>query len=153
MPLARSRNVDASGEAIARRATALVGTAYRPGGRGAEGLDCVGLALAALALPSAAPARDHDRRRTSLQALEAELRRCGLRRREGARAVPGDLLVFDVGLRRLHLGITTGTAFVHADAGLGRAVERPFPAPWPLISVWSLEQPPDPEASSWPLSC
>jgi len=32
-------------------------------------------------------------------------------------------------------------AFVHADLGLRRVVERPLPPPWPIVGVWRLVDP------------
>ena len=46
----------------AARAQALVGTRFRPQGRGEGGLDCVGVVIETFALPDHAAARD-DRRR------------------------------------------------------------------------------------------
>ena len=138
------------GDEVARRARSLVGTAYRPKGRDADGLDCVGVAAFALALPAAEVPPAYARRTIVPDALNAGLRACGLRPRRDV--APGDLLVFETGLQQLHLGIATGGAFVHADAGLGRVVERPFPAPWPLAGIWRLGRPPKTERASWPLS-
>jgi hypothetical protein len=41
---------------------------------------------------------------------------------------------------QLHLGIWTGGGIVHADARLGRVVERPGMPPWPVIGAWRTEQ-------------
>ncbi len=47
----------------------------------------------------------------------------GLAAADGERA--GDLLLFAAELGQLHLGVRTAAGFVHADAGLGRVIERP----------------------------
>ena len=42
---------------------------------------------------------------------------------------PGDAILFRIGARQWHLGIKSDTGLIHADAGLGRVVERPGPMP------------------------
>ena len=117
--------------AIAAAAVAAVGTRFRLHGRGAEGLDCVGLVALALraggyagAVPSGYSLRGGDwglLDRLLVRVVEAE---------------PGDVLLMAVGSGQIHLGIRTAGGFVHADAGLRRVVERPGMPPWPLIGVW-----------------
>jgi hypothetical protein len=48
----------------------------------------------------------------------------------------GDIAVHLAGPAQLHLGVATGEGLVHADIGLGRVVERPWPLPWPLVGLW-----------------
>jgi cell wall-associated NlpC family hydrolase len=139
-------------DAVAARARALVGTPYRPQGRSGEGLDCVGVAALALALPAACVPRGYGRRSAGLDLLAAELAGRGLVRRTGGTAEPGDLVVFAAGLGQLHIGIATGPGFVHADAGLRRVVERPFPAPWPIAGIWCVGKPQKGEPEAWPPS-
>jgi len=100
-----------------------------------HGLDCVGLAELALraggfagAVPGGYALRGGDEA-TIIAALDAS----GLARGTGA---AGELLLFRSGPGQFHLAISTGTGFVHADAMLRRTVERPGPAPWPLIGAW-----------------
>jgi len=125
----------AAAEAVAR-ARALVGVRFRPQGRsGAAGLDCVGLAAAALGVE--APRADYRLRGGSAAELEAGLQRAGLRPAPGPR--PGDLLMMRSGPQQLHLGVWTGDGIVHADAGLRRVVERPGPPPWPVLGCWRRE--------------
>lgn len=117
--------------AVAEAALRAVGTRFRLHGRGAEGLDCVGLVALALraggyagAVPSGYSLRGGDwglLDRLLVRVVEAE---------------PGDVLVMAVGPGQIHLGIRTVGGFVHADAGLRRVVERPGMPPWPLIGVW-----------------
>lgn len=52
--------------------------------------------------------------------------------------LPGDLMLFAVGPMQFHIAIMTPGGFVHADAMLRRVVERPGPAPWPLVAAWML---------------
>lgn len=123
-------------ERIVRRARRLAGIHFRPQGRSAaSGLDCIGLAAAALRIE--APAAGYALRGGSLARLEDGLRAAGLR--PVAEAKAGDLLVLAAGAGQLHLAIFTGDGIVHADAGLRRIVERPGPPPWPLLGAWRLK--------------
>ena len=120
--------------AIAAAAVAAVGTRFRLHGRGADGLDCVGLVALALRaggylgeVPSGYSLRGGD-----WGLLDRVLVRV-------AEAEPGDVLLMAAGPGQIHLGIRTAGGFVHADAGLRRVVERPGMPPWPLIGVWRME--------------
>jgi cell wall-associated NlpC family hydrolase len=128
-----------AGERAAAAALSAVGARFRPHGRRAEtGLDCVG--LAALAMRAGGYAGDvptgyalrGGRERDVDAAIGVELHAA-----DGARA--GDLLLFRTGPGQLHLAVRTAGGIVHADAGLGRVVERPGPAPWPLVAAWRLK--------------
>lgn len=120
-------------EPVVARARALIGTRFRPQGRCAQtGLDCIGLAAAALGVAGAR--RDYALRGGSLAQIEAELRSAGLR--PAGEAEPGDVLIFKSGPAQLHLGIWTGTGLVHADLALRKVVERPGAAEWPLLGIW-----------------
>jgi hypothetical protein len=121
-----------SGEEIVRRARALIGVRFRPQGRSGDGLDCVGLAAAALEIGGVR--RDYALRSSAEEMLVTDLLRHGFRPVE--RREPGDLLVMRSGAGQLHLGVWTGEGLVHADAGLRRVVERPGPVPWPVLSQW-----------------
>jgi len=125
------------GEAIAQRARALIGAPYRPQGRRAQdGLDCVGVAAAALGLDGETVTRAYQLRGSTYERLAGELQRHGLVEAADAAMQPGDLLIFRPGAAQLHLAIFTFDRFVHADAGLRSVVERPLPAPWPLAGLW-----------------
>lgn len=122
-------------EGVLARARALIGTPFRPQGRERDGLDCVGLAAAALGLSAAR--RDYALRGGDLAALETGLAEAGLRRAEARMA--GDVILLRSGPGQLHLGVWTGDGLVHADAGLRRVVERPGAPPWPILSIWRKE--------------
>jgi hypothetical protein len=118
---------------IVARARALIGVRFRPQGRSAEaGLDCVGLVAAALGKKGAP--RDYRLRGGSAAKAEGALAAAELARADAMAA--GDVLLLRAGLEQLHLGIWTGGGLVHADAGLGRVVERPGAPPWPIIGIW-----------------
>lgn len=119
-------------EAVAARARALVGTRFRAQGRGPDGLDCIGLVVAALGREGVR--RDYPLRGGCLASLEAELKAAGLTQVQDSAA--GDVLVIRAGPGQLHLGVWTGSGLVHADAGLRRVVERPGEVPWPVVGVW-----------------
>lgn len=127
-----------AGERAAAAAGALVGARFRLHGREPEtGLDCVGLAaLAWRAGGHAGPTPGGYRLRggdadTVARALGGRAVRC-----DGT--APGDLLLFRAGPGQLHLGIRTAAGLVHADGALGRVVERPGDAPWPLVAAWRM---------------
>ena len=124
-------------EKVVRRARALLGVPFRPQGRSREtGLDCIGVAVAALAVESVRS--DYRLRGGCLRELEAALAEAGLR--PARQRALGDLLVLRPGAEQLHLGIWTGGGLVHADAGLRRVVERPGLPPWPVLGAWRKEE-------------
>lgn len=126
-------------EEVVARARSLIGVRYRPQGRSGEtGLDCIGVAILALGVPVDAVPRDYRLRGTALPAVEASLERHGLVRGAGPDPRAGDLGLFVPGPALIHLAIFTGTGFIHADAALRRVVERPLPAPWPVLAYWRL---------------
>ena len=123
--------------AVADAARALVGVRFRAQGRDADGLDCVGLAAAALQaggfaseVPRGYPLRGGDPAKLATRLDTA------LTRADGERA--GDLLLCQSGPGQLHLAIRVSGGIVHADAGLRRVVERPGVVPWPVIGAWRL---------------
>ena len=127
-----------AGERAAAAAQAAVGARFRLHGREpGTGLDCVGLAALAMAaggrtgaVPTGYRLRGGDAR--AVRGMVGE----GLVASDGSRA--GDLLLFAAGPGQLHLAVRTEGGLVHADAGLGRVVERPGADPWPLLAAWRL---------------
>lgn len=108
----------------AARARALVGTRFRLQGRGAEGLDCIGVVLATFGLPPGCVRRNYFIKGDH----EAEARRClalHFRRVSPSQTRPGDLLLLKVAADQLHLAVRTAAGAVHAHAGIGRVVETP----------------------------
>jgi len=122
----------------------MVGTRFRPQGRGPTGVDCVGLVAAALGRDGVRA--DYALRGGDLEALAAELAAAGLR--GVGMPAAGDVLVMQAGPAQLHLGVWTGDGLVHADAGLRRVVERPGVVPWPVLSIWREGPSTIPETSS-----
>jgi cell wall-associated NlpC family hydrolase len=121
--------------AAAQRA---VGARYRLHGRDpAFGLDCVGLAGLALRAAGCADEipSDYALRGGAADAIVALIDGGEMVRVDDPR--PGDLLLFAVGPAQFHLAIKSAAGIYHADAMLRRVVERPGPAPWPLIAAWS----------------
>ena len=118
---------------------AAIGARFRLHGRAPEsGLDCVGVAALAAraggvgaAVPSGYGLRTADAAAV-IARLDAVLPRIGS-------PEPGDLLLFEPGPAQLHLAVRSEAGIIHADAMLRRVVERPGPAPWPLLGAWRLE--------------
>jgi cell wall-associated NlpC family hydrolase len=120
---------------FAERARALVGTPFRPQGRGAAGVDCVGLALATFGIPVDAVRRNYRLRGDHADEIRAHLAR-EFRRVAIAQARPGDLMLMRVSDDQLHFGVRTADGFVHAHAGLRRVVETPGAPQWPVLGVY-----------------
>jgi cell wall-associated NlpC family hydrolase len=122
---------------VVARARLALGARFRPQGRSiGEGLDCVGLAAFALGAEPALVPRDYSMRGNGWGTLARLLGERGLEAVDPKDLRAGDLAAFEPGPRQVHLAIITAQAFIHADAGLRRVVERPFPAPWPLAGLW-----------------
>ena len=118
------------------RARDLVGTKFRPQGRNAAGVDCVGLASLTYG-EGRAEIRDDYRLSSSgngsrlRAALGIDFRRVNRPQRR-----PGDLLLLRPGRDQWHLAVMTGRGFVHADARIGAVVETPGDPAWPLVAVY-----------------
>ena len=124
----------------ATRALALVGTSFRPQGRDAtQGLDCIGLCLAAYDLSSGLARDDYRLRGDHRDELEAKLA-VKFRKVRPALSKSGDLLLMQPAADQLHLGILTERGFVHADALLRRVVEAPGWPGWPVIATYRFRQ-------------
>jgi murein DD-endopeptidase / murein LD-carboxypeptidase len=106
------------------RARALVGTRFRPQGRSAEGLDCIGLVLVTFGIDAKAARRDYRMSQADRAELEAGLDR-HFRRVPHKHARAGDVFLVLFDRRQLHLAVRTDRGFVHAHAGIGRVVETP----------------------------
>lgn len=134
-----------AGERIAEAARATIGTRFRLHGRGgAHGIDCIGLAATALrAAGIDAPVpRGYWIGDDRVAAVAEGLREAGLVEIDcGAVPVAGDIVVARSGARQLHLAVATGGGLIHADAVIGRVVERPGVPPWPVIALWRVVEP------------
>jgi cell wall-associated NlpC family hydrolase len=117
-------------------ARGAVGAPFRPQGRDpAHGLDCLGLAALAVragGYDGEVP-RGYRLRGGDPAVVGAALEAAGFARSNGE---AGDLLLFASGPGQLHFAIATPSGVIHADAMQRRVVERPGPAPWPLLSAW-----------------
>lgn len=133
-------SVVSPGQRVADAALSLVGAPFRLHGRDAQtGLDCVGVAVAALAMAgcnTSVPV-DYRLRGGSLHRFDRWALASGLA------PVPlhglgraGDILVCQAGPQQFHVMIEAGTLLVHAHAGLRRVTAIPVPAPWPVLRRW-----------------
>jgi hypothetical protein len=59
---------------------------------------------------------------------------------DAAEARSGDILLVQAGPGQHHLLVLVEGGFVHADAGLGRVVERPGAVPWPVLAAWRIRE-------------
>jgi hypothetical protein len=122
---------------IAARACAVVGARFRPQGRSArEGIDCVGVAAFACGIHSERVRRNYALRGYAPEEIERQLSELGCRRVAGNVLELGDIALCRPGPAQYHLIVITPCGFVHADAGLRRVVQRPYPIPWTLVSAW-----------------
>ena len=124
---------------IVTAARGLIGAPFRLHGRSAEtGVDCIGLAVAALGgaghkrlggtiVPAAYSVRGGTVERFVSAMLAAGLRPV-------RRGKPGDLVLTRAGVAQFHLMIATAMGHIHADASIGKVVELPGAAPWPVIA-------------------
>lgn len=119
----------------AERARALVGTRFRPQGRGEGGLDCVGLVLSTFGISPSLVRRDYRMRGDHRREIESGMSG-GFRPVAFDQARPGDVMLMLVASDQLHLGIRTRDGFVHAHAGIGRIVETPGLPEWPVVAVY-----------------
>jgi cell wall-associated NlpC family hydrolase len=127
------------GDAVAARARALVGTRFRAQGRRPEhGLDCIGLVAAAGDLPADMMPSGYTLR-SEVPDSALGLRFGGrVTRIETQQAGVGDVLLVRAGALQNHFLVLVDGGFVHADASLGRVVERPGAVPWPALAAWRM---------------
>lgn len=117
---------------IAARALALVGTRFRLHGRDpATGLDCIGLVSASTGVPART---GYSLRGGDPREVETALRAAGFFR--VAAAMPGDVVLSRPGPGQLHMGVSSATGVVHADATLRRVVERPGAPEGEILGIW-----------------
>ncbi len=120
-------------------ALALVGTAFRPQGRGVSGCDCLGLVLAvAKAGGVHLEVPEQPLRGARLAAVRARLQDLGFRQLPFAAAERGDLLLQAPATLQVHLAIRVGDGLVEAHAGLRRVVVRSIGAGEDWDSAWRL---------------
>lgn len=131
-----------TGADLAAASQALVGAPFRLHGRDpATGLDCVGVATAALRHCGrrVIEPMGYGFRNRSIAPLLGFAEANGLRETDDPTAA-GDILLVRPGPGQHHLLIATvGDCFIHAHAGLRRVVAQPGPLPWPIERRWRVE--------------
>ncbi len=116
--------------AALERARAMMGVPFRLHGRGADGVDCVGLAAVAWRVEAPTGYALRSAPRTKIERVLDEL---GFVTSD---AIAGAVVLIAPGPGQLHLAIATGAGVIHADAVARRVVERAAPLPWPLLAAW-----------------
>lgn len=119
----------------AERAQALVGTRFRPQGRGESGVDCVGLVLSAFGISPDEVRRDYRIAGNCIGEVRARLDE-HFRPVRKAELKSGDVMLLATGKQQLHLAVRTEQGFVHAHAGIRRVVETPGMPEWTLLAVY-----------------
>jgi hypothetical protein len=119
----------------AERARALVGTRFRPQGRGELGLDCIGVAIATYALKPSTVRGDYRLKGNHVAEMRDVLHH-HFRRVPVGQARTGDLLLMQVASDQLHFAVKTEAGFVHAHAALRRVVETPGTPEWPVLGTY-----------------
>lgn len=128
-------------QAVAARARALLGTRFRPQGRLPEhGLDCVGLIALAGELPPEMVPNGYRLRSEATEGLLSRTFGGRVRRIPDGDAQEGDVLMVRAGVGQSHLVILVEGGFIHADARVGKVVERPGPVGWPVVASWRIEE-------------
>ena len=130
-----------TGDSLAAKALALVGTPFRLHGRDpTNGLDCVGVLAAALAACGTTPQlpNGYVLRNRFLPELGKYVVGNGLAPAAGP-LITGDIVLVRAGPCQAHLLIAVGNEhFVHAHAGLRRVICGELPADWPILKHWRI---------------
>ncbi len=124
-------------DVIVSAARNKVGIRFRPQGRTADGLDCLGLILAVandVGLRVSAPIFELRGRRNTQS--EYWMLQSGLSKVQHAEL--GDVLLQSPGHLQVHLGICCGKTLIEAHAGLGKVIERPIADGEQWQSAWRL---------------
>lgn len=127
---------------IVAAARALVGVRFRRQGRGPDGLDCVGLVVAAargagigVSVPDWLPYRG-----LGAAEVEALFRTGGCAEIGVAAARAGDVMLRWAAVRQPHLAVRTERGIVEAHGGVGRTVERHLDATEEWQAAWRLPE-------------
>ena len=128
-----------SPEAFLDAARSFVGVRYRLHGSCREGVDCIGLVLAALA-EAGGPhlaAQGYSLRNTRIDRFLSLADAAGLRESDGNQN--GDVRLLRTGPAQYHCAITDGDAAIHAHAGLRKVVRQPIPTNWKAFRAFRLK--------------
>lgn len=132
-----------AGDLLGEAALGLVGVPFRMHGRNPEtGLDCVGVAVAALASTGrvVVPPANYRLRGGCLDTFDRWAAECGLAAVPLHQlSAPGDVLLCAPASDQYHVMIDAGQVLVHAHAGLRRVVAEPPLVTWPVVRRWRLD--------------
>lgn len=128
------------GRVVVTAARAMIGAPFRMHGRNpAHGVDCVGVICVAFAGAGVRIDAPTGYRLASGRFDQFERAALGAGLMVGAEVRTGDAVLCRIDARQWHLGIASGDGLIHADAGMGRVVERPGAIPWPVVRCWRIE--------------
>lgn len=124
-----------TGDAIAERAMAQIGTNFRLHGRTPRvALDCVG--LVAYAIDAGEVVRDYSLKGVKLESIFSYMDNIGLLSLSGsARICEGDVAIVACSPQQFHLMVRAADGWVHSHAGLRKVVHTPGASPWPIVAV------------------
>ena len=124
-----------TGEEIADRAMAQIGTPFRLHGRTPYvALDCVG--LVAYAIGAGEVVRDYSLKGSKLEFILSYMDSIGLLVPAPiTRMSDGDIAIISCSPQQFHLMVRAADGWVHSHAGLRKVVHTPGKSPWPIVAV------------------
>jgi hypothetical protein len=124
-----------TGDAIAARAMAQIGTPFRLHGRTPRvALDCVGLVAHAIGAHDVII--DYSLRGAKLPEILSYMDKSGLRLVGDLTDVRGgDVAIVACTPRQFHLMVCAMDGWVHSHAGLRKVVHTPGASPWPIVAL------------------
>ena len=124
-----------TGEAIAARALAQIGTPFRLHGRTPDvALDCVG--LVAFAIGTGDIVRNYSLKGVKLNFILSYMDSIGLLPlAKSTHLSDGDVAIVSCSPQQFHLMIRAAGGWVHSHAGLRKVVHTPGASPWPIVAL------------------
>lgn len=124
-----------TGQTIAARALAQIGTPFRLHGRSpGVALDCVG--LVAYAIGAGDVISDYSLKGVKLDFILSYMDSIGLQVvARSTHLSDGEVVIVACSPRQFHLMIRAAGGWVHSHAGLRKVVHTPGASPWPIVAL------------------